>query len=294
MNKEIALVLSGGGARGLAHIGAIEELEENGFKITSIAGTSMGSVIGAVYAMGKMEEFKEWMYTMDRLKVFQLIDFTLSTHGLIKADRVLNKMQEFIEDKNIEDLPIPYAAIATDLTKGEEIIFREGSVFKAIRSSIAIPTVVTPVNIENSLIVDGGILNNIPSNRVIRKEGDKLVVINVNANIKPQEHDIPKEKKESILERYNINIAGFYKSNPKTDPANKHEKMGYFDLINKTLNLMTRKVDEIMLEKYPPDILIKISRNSCGVFDFYRSEELVETGRIAAQKSIGEYLAKYN
>ena len=145
MKQPISLVLSGGGARGIAHIGAIEELEKQGFKIKSIAGTSMGALVGGLYALGKMQEYKEWIFTLDKLDIFRLIDFTFNTQGLIRGDRVFNKMKKFIPDMNIEELKIPYAAVATDITNGKEVVFTNGSIYEAIRASIAIPTVFTPV-----------------------------------------------------------------------------------------------------------------------------------------------------
>ncbi len=145
MKQPIALVLSGGAARGLAHIGVIEELEKQGFEIKSIAGNSMGSLIGAMYAIGKLQEYKEWMITLDKLDVFNLIDFTFTTHGLIKGDRVFNKMKSFFPDQNIEDLKIPYVAVAADITNMKEVAFSSGSLYDAVRASVSIPTVLTPV-----------------------------------------------------------------------------------------------------------------------------------------------------
>lgn len=155
MKQKVSLVLSGGGARGIAHIGVIEELEKQGYQIASIAGTSMGALVAAVYALGKMEEFKEWMFTLDKKTIFQLIDLSFSKQGLIKGDRVFNKMKEFIEDENIEDLPIPFVATATDIINKKQVVFKSGSVFEALRASIAIPTVITPVEKDGVLLVDG-------------------------------------------------------------------------------------------------------------------------------------------
>lgn len=183
MSKKVSLVLSGGGARGLAHIGVIEELEKRGYEIHSVVGTSMGALVGGVYAMGKMEEFKNWMYTLDRRKVFNLVDFTLSTHGLVKGDKVLNKMKEFISDKPIEDLPIYFAALAVNLIKKEEVLFEEGSIYDAIRASISIPNVLTPVKTEDGFLVDGGLMNNLPMSYAKRVEGDILVAVDVGANV---------------------------------------------------------------------------------------------------------------
>ena len=117
------MVLSGGGARGIAHIGVIEELEKQGYEIVSIAGTSMGAMVGGVYALGKMAEFKKWMCSLDKIKVFNLVDFSFSNQGLVKGDRVFNAMKEFIEDKNIEDLKIRFVAVAVDLLNKKEVVF---------------------------------------------------------------------------------------------------------------------------------------------------------------------------
>ena len=125
MAKDVALVLSSGGARGLAHIGAIEELEAHGYRITSIAGCSMGALIGGVYAAGKLEEFREWMKTVDRKKMLELTDFSFSLNHLVKGTRIIEAIMEFVPDIPIEDLPIPYCAIATDWISGREVVFRE-------------------------------------------------------------------------------------------------------------------------------------------------------------------------
>ena len=183
MKQKVALVLSGGGARGLAHIGVIEELEKHDFEIVSITGASMGAVVGGVYALGKLEAFKKWMFTLDRMKVFNLVDFTFSSQGLIKGDKVFKRMKEFIADENIENLKIPFAAVAVDLINKKEVVFNQGSMYEALRASVAIPTVLTPVKTENELLVDGGVLNNIPIQHIKRTSNDLLVVVDVNAAI---------------------------------------------------------------------------------------------------------------
>ena len=143
----------------------------------------MGALVGGIYGVGKLQEFKIWLYTLDKLDVFKLIDFTLSSQGLIKGDRVFNKMKEFIPDMNIEDLKIHYAATATDILNNKEVVFKQGSIYEAIRASVAIPTVITPVKKDNKLLVDGGVMNSLPINHVKRTEDDILIVVYVNANI---------------------------------------------------------------------------------------------------------------
>jgi len=286
MREKVALVLSGGGARGLAHIGVIEELEKQGMEILSIAGTSMGALVGGVYAQGKMQEFKEWMFTLDKKKVFSLLDFTLSTSGLVKGDRVLNAMKEFIPDKNIEDLEIDFSATAADLTNQKEIVFRSGSLYQAIRASIAIPTVITPVLIQGSVIVDGGVMNNLPIKNVKRNEGDTLIAVYVNANVpvsKSTDSEEVIKEKQSI---YRKKLHEFYEYLHELVPENKTEKMGFLNLIENTLTTLTYQQVQLTLENHPPDILVQVSRHTCGTYDFYKAQEVVEAGRREARKAL--------
>jgi NTE family protein len=290
--KKVALVLSGGGARGIAHIGAIEELLRNGYEITSVAGTSMGAMVGSIYAMGKMEQFRDWLLSLDKMKVFKLIDFTFSSQGLIKGDRVLTEMKKFIEDTRIEELKIPFAAVAADLINKKEVVFTEGSVYDAIRASIAIPTVFTPVKQNKSLLVDGGVLNNIPIDHVKRKRGDILVVVNVNASIPIDKPAEPKKVSDEKSSLYKKKIAEFHEFLQEIFNSDKEEKLGYFDLIDKTIGLMIYHNAQSAIERHSPDILIKVSRDACATYDFYKAGDLVEIGRHAAGKSIEEYQGK--
>ncbi len=294
MNKKISLVLSGGGARGIAHIGVIEELQKQGFEIISISGTSMGALVGGVFALGKMEEFKEWLFTLDKIKTFNLVDFTISSQGLVKGDKILQKMKDFIPDANIEDLNISYRAIAADILNKEEFVFSKGSMYQAIRASISIPTVFKPVKMKNRLLVDGGVLNNIPINHARRIDNDILIVVNVNSNIPVRKPVVSEEENQFINKKYTKKINEFYKHLQKINPLSHSESFGYFNLINKTINLMTYQMAQLSIERYPIDMLINISRDSCGTFDFYKAEELVKIGNFAASESINEYFKKIN
>ena len=285
MKQKIALVLSGGGAKGLAHIGVIEELEKQGFEISSIAGTSMGSVVGAVYALGKMEEFKQWMYSFDKIDVFKLLDFTFSSQGLIKGDKVFKKMKGFINDSNIEELKIPFTAVAVDVINKKEVVFDKGGIYNAIRASVAIPTVITPVKTKEGLLVDGGVLNNIPFSRVKRTEGDILVGVNVNANIPIIEPKISEKdndiRKYAYLKKINEFRLYFSKIYSK-----EKENIGYFNLIDRTISLMIDHNAQVSLRDYNPEILIETSRDLCSTFDFYKAKRIVEAGRYAANLKI--------
>ena len=178
--KKVALALSSGGPRGFAYIGAIEELESRGYVISSIAGTSIGSLIGGIYAAGKLPEVKQWLFDLDVWKVFTLMDISISLNHLVKGDKVIEALKEIVPDTNIEDLKIPYKAIATDFYTGEEVIFDRGNLFQAIRASISIPSLFRPAKIGDRTLIDGGIANTMPLNRVERTSGDILIGFDVN------------------------------------------------------------------------------------------------------------------
>lgn len=284
MKKNVTLVLSGGGARGFAHVGAIEELESRGYTINSIAGTSMGALVGGVYAAGKMNEYKEWVYNLDKQKIFKLLDFSFSNQGLIKGDKVLKTMKEFIPDANIEDLKIKYTATAFDLAHNKEIVFREGSLYNAIRASISIPTVFTPIIRGDSVLVDGGVVNNIPINNAIRTKNDILIAVYVNADVPIHHISISdKHKKQDI---YIQKINEFRKKLYNSVPRDQSKKLHYFNLINDTIAVMTNHLASTIIKDYPPDILVEISKKSCGIYDFFKAEELVETGRYATREKL--------
>jgi len=281
--KDVALVLSSGGARGLAHIGAIEELESNGYHISSIAGCSMGALIGGVYAAGKLKEFREWMKHIDRKKMLNLIDFSLSLNHIVKGTRIIEAIMEFVPDIAIEDLPIPYCAVATDLKAGREILFRRGSLFKAIRASISLPSFYEPVKYNDMVLIDGGIINPLPLNRVKRQKGDILVGVDVSG------HDYKAQWEE--LHR----LTAMQKSDPslKTKILDMliPDNIGfnYYTVLSRASSLMIRQNSVLMAQLMKPDILVDIQMNRYGTFDFDKSEKLIAIGRQKAQASISKY-----
>jgi NTE family protein len=246
----------------------------------------MGALVGGVYAVGKIREFKNWLYTLDKQHVFSLIDLTFSSQGFIKGDRVLKTMKNFIPDANIEDLKIKYTATAFDLAQNKEIVFSKGSLYHAIRASIAIPTVFTPVLAGKSVIVDGGVVNNIPINNASRIKDDILIAVYVNADIPVSKPYLPQIEKTKRQNLYLKKIQGFKDHIFKINPKEKIKKMNYFDLINKTITSMTNHIAIMSIKDYPPDILIEISRESCGIFDFFKAEEMVEIGRFATNNKL--------
>lgn len=298
-SKNVALVLSSGGARGLAHIGVIDELQARGYNITSIAGSSMGALVGGLFAAGKINEFKEWVITLNKKDVLSLIDFTLTTKGFVKGDKVFERMRKLnlIPDINIEDLPIPYAAVAVDILNNKECVFQSGSLLKAIRASISIPSVFTPVSLDNGLLVDGGVLNPLPLKLVKRNSNDLLVAVDLNALNAYEKPKLPKKKvsTENQNERFAALIRKWdelfgHNQKPKSIKEKKAtpQSIGYFDVLMRSVLLMQSKLTTYSTEITPPDVLVPISKDSSTVFEFYKAEELIAYGKEMCAKALEE------
>lgn len=281
--KNVALALSSGGARGLAHIGAIEELEAQGYHISSIAGCSMGALIGGVYAAGKLNEFREWMKTIDRKKMLGLIDFSLSFNHIVKGTRIIEAIMEFVPDVNIEDLPIPYCAVATDLKAGREVMFRKGSLFKAIRASISLPSFYEPVMLNDMILIDGGIINPLPLNRVKRQTGDILVGVDVSGHdYKAQWDELHRltEMQKSVKSLKTKILDMLIPDNIE---------FNYYTVLSRASSLMIRQNSILMAQLTKPDVLIDIQMNRYGTFDFDKSEKLIAIGKQKATAAISKY-----
>jgi NTE family protein len=284
--KNVALVLSSGGARGIAQIAVIDELIANGYNITSVAGSSIGAVIGGLYASGTLTEYKNWIAKLDYWDVFNLLDFSLSSKGFIKGERVFKKIDPYIANKEIENLSIPFVAVASDIVNKRPVIYRKGNLRDAIRASVSIPTVLHPVETEDGLIVDGGVVNPIPVNLVERTPGDILVVVDVNAHISVEKAEISK-KQQSVLNELSKRFFAWNKAESR-----KRSNLGIFDMMNESFDLTQEMLTASLLHQYKPDILIRISRKTCGAMEFHRYAEVMEIGRNAAVEGLRNYESK--
>lgn len=177
--KTVALTLGSGGARGYAHIGAIEVLQERGYEIVAISGCSMGALIGGMYGAGKMKDYKDWVTGLGQFDVLRLLDVTFTSVGAIRGEKVFSVVRDILGDTRIEDLPIAYTAVATDLLAHKEIWFQEGPLDQAIRASIAIPSVVTPLVLNGRVLVDGALLNPLPIIPTISAHADLVMAVNL-------------------------------------------------------------------------------------------------------------------
>lgn len=250
--QKVALVLSMGGARGIAHIGVIEELLRHHIEITSIAGSSMGAMVGAMYASGKLDKFKEWLCSWDKKKIWNMADITLSHDGLVKGDRFIKELERIIPDMNIEDLPIPYVAMATDIVQEKEVRFNRGSLHEAIRASISIPMLFRPLRKDNMVLIDGGVLNPLPLKHVKRTAGDILIAVDVNASIN----------------------------------GGRKMKMSPYNILTESSRMMMQQITRNQIEHCQPDLLIQMSGNAYDMLEFHHAGTIVEAGVEITRKAL--------
>lgn len=269
--QKVALVLASGGAKGFAHIGAIEALEESGYEITSIAGTSMGALIGGLYATGGLDKVKEWMYDLTDREVFSLVDFTLSPHALVKGNRIMDALKAIVPDCNIEDLKIPYCAVATDLKEGKEVVFRSGSLYDAIRASISIPMLFRPVEHADMLLIDGAITNGLPLDRVARTEGDTLVAVNLD--------DYEWEADDEEHQKVDGKTSPFSILSRKLQAGLNALSNNYISLTYDTISILMKRNTELALRLTPPDIYLNVALGEYGSHDYDEAEAIAKLGR---------------
>ena len=279
MKKKISLCLSSGGARGLAHIGVIEVLLENGYEIEQISGSSIGSVVGSIYAAGGLLKFKKWVLGLDKLKVFSLMDFTIGGHGVMKGDKVFNKLKTIVGDQNIEDLNTPMKIIATDVVNGKEIVFKKGSMYDAMRASCSIPGLVRPFVYKKTQLVDGGVLNPLPLNHLLSP--NQTLAVNLNetkSNIKNKKSSPRTQNPESSY--FNVLKEYFYFN------KRNRKRLSFFDLTYKSIHIMQNKLANEMLLKHPIDFIVNIPFDSCYPLEFYKAREMIKLGREMCIKAL--------
>ncbi|MGD8642311.1 MAG: patatin-like phospholipase family protein, partial [Gammaproteobacteria bacterium] len=209
--QAVSLVLGSGGARGLAHIGVITWLEKHGFEIQSISGCSMGALIGGIYAAGQLDAYSTWVRALEKMDVIRLLDISFRRHSLFKGERIIDTLKELIGDHTIDELPISYTAVATDLHNQKEIWIRHGPLFDAIRASIAIPTIFSPHHYMGKLLFDGSLVNPVPIAPTLNDKTDITIAVNLNgaAQTEPMITEIPPEQPSDKKKKYHQRIVEF-------------------------------------------------------------------------------------
>lgn len=284
--KTISLVLGSGGARGLAHIGVIQVLEEQGFKIRSISGSSMGALIGGIYAAGELDTYREWVCRLKTLDVLRLLDLSFNGASLFKGEKIIETLRELIGPREIEDLPLDFTAVATDLDANKEVWLSTGPLFDAIRASIAFPTVFSAVDYRGRTLVDGGLLNPVPIAPTLRDATDMTIAVSLNGVSKAHEVKIPEMPIEPERNGYHQKIIDFIDSLPLINQGDKEEEKGFFDIISQSIDAMQSTISKLKLATYSPDLLIEIPKSACTIYEFDRASELIEIGRCEAEEAL--------
>ena len=277
--KTVSLVLGSGGARGLAHIGVIHWLEESNFKIKSVVGCSIGAVIGGIYAAGKLDVYEQWVRNLTKADIVTLLDLSWEKSGLVRGEKLVNTLIGLVGEKLIEDLPISYTAVATDLRAQKEVWIRSGSLFDAMRASFAIPLFFTPFKLKGVDLVDGGVLNPVPIAPTFGDETDMTIAVNLNgpadSPIEPVDPSpAPKSSSSPMREKINRFIGRLQPS----DPGGGSRNWGPYEIAMQAVEAMQSTITRQKLAVYPPDTVIDIPRNACRTLEFERAAELIALG----------------
>lgn len=287
--KTVSLVLGSGGARGLAHIGVIHWLEENDYKIRSVAGCSIGALIGGIYATGKLHEYEQWVCAIRKVDIVTFLDLSWDKSGLVKGDKIINTLIDLVGEQLIEDLPVQYTAVATDVKGQKEIWIKSGKLFDAIRASMSIPLLFTPFKYKGVDLIDGGVLNPVPVAPTIGDDTDMTIAVNLGG---------PADSSETL---------SVISSAPISHPSPFHEKInhyihrlqqsvtnsigrdwGAYDIAMQAFEAMQSTIARQKLAAYPPDIVIEIARNACRTLEFDRASEMIELGHRKAKECLSQ------
>ncbi len=297
---KVALALGSGAARGWSHIGVIKALEEMGVRINMVAGTSIGSLVGAGYASGRLAEIEQWVQGMNRWEVFNLLDFGFNHGGIIGGEKVFNRAREEFGQRNIEDLPITYGAVATDLYSGREIWLREGDLYDASRASCAMPGVLSPKSFDGRWLIDGGLVNPVPVSLCRALGADFVIAVHLNSqlnskalqrrgrSIPPQTEAEQLEKEKADMEVQD-NENGFfdnmwsgskeYLDSFKERFRNNGDKApGMFSVMASSIDIMQERITKARMAGDPPDILVQPKLGHIGIMEFYRGQEAIDLG----------------
>lgn len=285
--RTVSLALGSGGARGLAHIGVIEFLDANGFEIRCLSGSSMGALIGGIYAAGKLDVYTQWVSELRRNDVVRLLDLSFDGSGLFKGDRIMNVLKDLIGDRNIEDLGIDFTAVATDIEAEKEVWLRRGPLFDAIRASIAFPPVFTPHEYRGRQLVDGGLVNPLPIAPTLVNETDVTIAVSLAGETDEQLNPPPSTKGNQAADPdAQRRIAQFIEGLQRKLGSRDSPDLGMFDIIARSIDTMQTGITRSKLAAYSPDIVIEIPRNACTFFEFHRAREMIEIGRRRAAQAL--------
>ncbi len=278
-SKTVSLVLGSGGARGLAHIGVIHWLEENEFKIKSIVGCSIGAVIGGIYAAGKLDVYEQWVRALTKVDIVTLLDLSWEKGGLVRGEKLVNTLRGLVGEKLIEDLPISFTAVATDLRGQKEVWIRSGSLFDAMRASFAIPLFFTPFKLKGVDLIDGGVLNPVPIAPTFGDQTGITIAVNLNGpDETPSEPVVVSTAPHSPASPIREKINRFISRLQPSMPGSGSRDWGAYEIASQAFEAMQSAIARQKLAAYPPDMVIDIPRNVCKTLEFDRAAEIIAVG----------------
>ncbi|HXS84089.1 MAG TPA: patatin-like phospholipase family protein [Mycobacterium sp.] len=304
----VALALGSGGARGYAHIGVIHELHDRGYQIVGVAGSSMGALVGGLQAADRLDEFADWARSLTQRAILRLLDPTLTAAGVLRAEKILDAVRDILGAVTIEELPIPYTAVTTDLLAGKSVWLQRGPVDEAIRASIAIPGVISPHALDGRLLADGGILDPLPMAPIAAVNADLTIAVSLSgsetlAGAEPEPRpttewlnrmlsstsalfDSPTAR--NVLSRFGASSADDAQDADAAAGAPEAEppRLGSFEVMNRTIDIAQAALARHTLAAYPPDLLIEVPRSACRGLEFHRAAEVIETGRELAARAL--------
>lgn len=291
--KTVSLVLGSGGARGLAHIGVIHWLEAHHYTIASIAGCSMGALVGGIYAAGKLDDFEQWVRSIRTFDMVSLLDIHWGRGGFVKGEKIISTLVNLVGDRRIEDLPVTFTAVAADVKREKEIWIRSGPLFDAIRASISMPMFFTPFKYDGRDLIDGGVLNPVPIAPTFGDGTDLTVAVNLGGRVAetitpaapPQDPANGANPMQAKIARFIDKLKHSVAGNGDKDEDD------VYDIANQAFDAMQSTIARHKLAAYPPDVIIEIPRNACGTMEFDRAEEMIALGRRAAGESLLASLA---
>jgi NTE family protein len=303
--RRVALALGSGGARGYAHIGVIHELQDRGYHIVGIAGSSMGALVGGLHAAGQLDEFADWARSLTQRSILRLLDPSITAAGVLRAEKILDAVRDILGAATIEELPIPYTAVCTDLLAGKSVWLQRGPVDEAIRASIAIPGVIAPHVVDGRLLADGGILDPLPMAPIAAVNADLTIAVSLSgsetlADAEPEPRpttewlnrmlsstsallDSPTAR--AVLDRFGTSSADSAEEDAE-DNEFAPPRLGGFEVMNRTIDIAQAALARHTLAAYPPDLLIEVPRSACRSLEFHRAAEVIETGRELAAKAL--------
>lgn len=275
----------------MAHIGVIRELEEQGYEIASIAGSSIGALVGGIFAAGKLDAFEDWLSDISKIDIFNLLDFAWGSRGLVKGDRIINALVDLVGDRQIDELPMPYTAVATNIGNGREVWISSGRLFDAIRASISLPLLFTPFEFKGMYLIDGGVVNPVPIAPTFSDHTDMTIAVNLGGpptdDISPSDMPAPTRSGTSRVGQWVNRLVGELKDRITSDDEAADE-WGAYDVANQAFDAMQSTIARHKLAAYPPDMVIEIPRNYCTVLEFDRSAELIDLGRQKTRDALEE------